>query len=127
MTASTSKLVEPESSATRTQRLSRHKSRQRKRIALKVAFTMALIVGGSAIIQFAYGAFQIAYYCPGNQHDESGSVVQGQSSEAVMEECRATEPAVEVLMRWDAAAVLAATVLLVWTTAVSRKMKRHRI
>lgn len=125
MTTSLDLLVKPETDL-QTHRSSRHKSRRRKRIALKTLLILALIIGGASIVHFAYNAHQIAFLCPSNEHDDSAFRTPGEFAGPITEDCRAAEAASEELMRWDAATALVAVMLLVGSTVVLRRLKTRR-
>ena len=57
MTTSAEDSVELKSKPVRTQRLSLHKSRRRKRIAARVALVLGIVIGVSAIAAFVFIAY----------------------------------------------------------------------
>jgi len=64
MTTSSEDSVELEAKAMRTPRLSRHRVRRRKRIAARILLILALVIGVSAISDFAYNAYERADCSP---------------------------------------------------------------
>jgi hypothetical protein len=114
MTTSAEDSVELKSKPVRTQRLSLHKSRRRKRIAARVALVLGIVIGVSAIAAFVFIAYVRA------------SAVEEMLRLAPSSENPSDVPLWDDLMRWDAIAAIIAVVLLLGSTLISRKMRRGR-
>jgi|GEM_PF-3058361 len=123
MTTSSEDSVELEAKAMRTPRLSRHRVRRRKRIAARSLLILALVIGVSAISDFAYNAYERADCSPAEGIMVGATTI---SSPPVSEGCSEELARREELLQLDSAAVVLAAALLITSIAISRRIKRHR-
>ncbi|HEY4899217.1 MAG TPA: hypothetical protein VIH91_00210 [Terriglobales bacterium] len=104
-------------------RLIRHKTRRRKRIALRVVFILALIVCGLAVSDFAYNAYRRTDCLTGGEFDQSGIKIPAPVPSDV---CIAELADRDERLRLDATIAAVAVAFLLGSTVLSRRMKSHR-
>src|ERR1039458_1609577 len=122
MTTSSDDSVELKSKPVRTQRLSLHKSRRRKRIAARILLILALVIGFLAVSDFVYNACEKA-----NGFDVISIV--GENGRRVAQVDPTLDPELihfEERQQLDAVAAVLAAAFLITSTVISRTVKKHR-
>jgi hypothetical protein len=123
MTASSEDSVELEAKMVTKPRLSRHRARRRKRIAARSLLVLALVIGVSAISDFAYNAYKKTDCYTDGEPDEWGITMPVAAN---TEECRAEIDRREQFLRLDAAAAVLAAACVTTSTVISRRIKKQR-
>ena len=121
MTTSSEDLVKLEAETIRTPRLSRHRARRRKRIAARTLLILGIVVGVWAVSDFVYNAYILTNYVQPRSRDSPIGSLGSESGYAGWIAAEYTD-----LMQRDAIAVLIAVALLVGSTLIFRRVKRHR-
>ena len=121
MTISSDDSVELEAKVAPPPRLSHHRARRRKRIAARVLLILALVIGFVAISDFAYNAYILTDYVHPRSSDPPIGSLGSESGDGGWIATEYTD-----LMQRDAVAVLIAVALLVGSTLIFRRVKRHR-
>jgi hypothetical protein len=123
MPASSERLVEVEVKTTQTPRRSHHRSRQRKRLAAKIVLTLALVIGGLAVCDFAYNAYARTDCFTGGEINDWGLRKPAANPS---EECYEEIARRDDRLRLDATSAMVAVALLTGSILASRKLKPHR-
>jgi hypothetical protein len=101
----------------------RRRVRRRMKIAARIALALGLVIGGLAVSDFAYNAYERS-----DCFAEDADPLESSTRRIVASgHCEAEETErLDDLMQWDAAAAVIAVVFLITSTAISRRIKRHR-
>jgi|ERR1019366_1138905 hypothetical protein len=119
MATSSDDSVELEAKTIPSPRPSHHKSRHRKRIAVKAVFILALVIGILAISDFAYNAYILTDYVQPRSSDSPIEILGSEYAGGIPAEYT------DIMQRDAIAAVLAAA-FLITSVVISRRIKRHR-
>jgi hypothetical protein len=119
MTTSSDESVELQAKTVRTPRHSHHKSSRRKRIAARIALILGIVIGVSAISDFAYNAYILTDYVQPRSSDSPNGNLGSEYSGGISAEY--TD-----LMQRDAAAAVIAAACMITSTVISRRIRRHR-
>jgi hypothetical protein len=115
--------AELEAKTSTTPRLSRRKARRRRKLAARVALALGLVLGGLAISDFVYDACVKAYCFP------VGEIMAGgikTTSPPVSDWCGEDVARREELMQVDSEVVVLAAALVIMSTVLSRRIRKHR-
>jgi hypothetical protein len=118
MTTSIEDSAELEAKTSTTPRLSRHKARRRKRIAVRAVLILSAVIGIWAVSEFSYHAYAVTVYVqPRSGYPFGRGESYPDNNLAYQYD----------LMQRDAIAALMAVVLLIGSTVISRRIERgHR-
>jgi hypothetical protein len=123
MPTSSEDLVKLDAKTTQTPHRSHHRSRQRKRLAAKIVLTLALVIGGLAVCDFAYNAYARTDCFTGGEINDWGLRMPAANPSG---ECYEEIARRDDRLRLDAAGALVAVLLLMGSILASRKLKPHR-
>jgi hypothetical protein len=123
MTSSSPDPLKPEAKTGHAHTVSRHKSRQRKRLAAKIVLVLALVTGGIAVGHFAYNAYVRADCYTGEEIDLWGNMKKAAPKS---DGCSADVSYQDELLQWDAAVTLISMAIVMGSIRISRKLKPHR-
>ena len=123
MTTSSEESVKSDDKSTQAPRRSRHRSRHRLRIAARLLLALGILVGGLAVSNFAYNAYLRADCLTGEEVDDWGFTKPPQPKS---EPCGAELVGRDELLRLDSTAALIAIVILIGSTMMLRRVRKHR-